>query len=874
MNPEAESTDLRLSWTRRAIQGLTRRHRAVNEIAACPGARLARPALLVVVLAISAAVAVPASALTRRASRVVVNRGQATRLKGWQRRTVDPLMQAPHSAGGTSTLGPGSPFSGFGSSLVGSAPVGNGPSTLAINPATHTIYVANGYNDNGDQLPMPGNTVSVIDERHCQRAGRVALQGPVADHHRGKHAERDRDRRADRHRLRDQRPDNTVSVFNGATCNAKTAAGCGQTPATVPVGLDPLGLFADPDNHTVYVANYGAPGGGPPGDSTTVSMIDSATCNASNLAACPKTAPPTVDVGASPNDVEVDQATHTVYVTTIGALSGWSVFDANTCNATVQSGCATIGYLTGDPIGPNAAQVDTANDTLYTANFDTTVSAFDLHHCNAGDLAGCASDVPGTVTVPGPGFGDHALWLAVDAPLHSVYVVYQKDDALKVIDTNLCSGTEPAGCATLIPPEVHTGADPESVILDPRTQTLYTANWVDNDVSVIDASRCNAQTTSGCRHPAPTFGSQPGALAADAAAHTLYDTSGANSVSMINTSACNSYSLAGCAQTPATVNVGEFPNAVAVNHRTHTVYVANSGSGTTGTVSVIDARTCNSTDQAGCANLQTLQVPGGNPDDIAVDPGTDTIYVATITGSGPDLVSVFNGATCNATDTGGCDQTPATLAVGNSGGRPKTPLSTSPSTKRPTRSTHRTSSTSDPFPPPFLGNSVYVINGATCDATNTTGCGQTPAIVTLSPNPPIGSNPLGIAVDQATDTIYTANIADGEYPGTVSVINGATCNGQDTSGCGQSPASAPAGFGANGIAIDHRSHRVYVTNQEDTSVSVIDGAACNSQHTSGCSRTPPKIAVGDYPGSIAVDPKAGTAYVSTLEGVSVDPLTR
>ena len=140
--------------------------------------------------------------------------------------------------------------------------------------------------------------------------------------------------------------------------------------------------------------------------------------------------------------------------------------------------------------------------------------------------------------------------------------------------------------------------------------------------------------------------------------------------------------------------------------------------------------------------------------------------------------------------------------------------------------------------------------------------------------PPVGSNPFGIAVDQATDTIYTANIADGEHPGTVSVINGATCNGQDTSGCGQTPAAAPAGFGANGIAIDHRSHRVYVTNIQDTSVSVIDGAACNGQHTSSCSRTPPKIAVGDYPGSIAVDPKVGTAYVSTADGVSVIPLTR
>ena len=140
---------------------------------------------------------------------------------------------------------------------------------------------------------------------------------------------------------------------------------------------------------------------------------------------------------------------------------------------------------------------------------------------------------------------------------------------------------------------------------------------------------------------------------------------------------------------------------------------------------------------------------------------------------------MFNGATCNATDTGGCDQTPATVAVGSSGDAPNNSsleLAIDPATN--TIYAANTFNTGGDAPPPFLGNSVYVINGATCDAANMSGCGQTPAAVTLAPNPPIGSNPLGIAVDQATDTIYTANIADDEHPGTVSVINGAICNGQ------------------------------------------------------------------------------------------------
>lgn len=774
--------------------------------------------------------------------------------------TVTPralkALSAPLEASGT--LGPlnagmlTTPF-GFGSALVGSAPVGNGPSTLAINPDTHTIYVANGNNANGG--PVGGNTVSVIDARHCRAQDVSRCTGPwptitVGNLPSGIAI----DKRADTVYVASV-GDDTVSVFNGATCNAIDSSGCGQTPAQVPVGLQPIQIFADPSNHTVYVANSDNGSGA----STTVSMIDSARCNATHLTACPTTAPPTVDVGAAPFDIDVDQATHTVYVTTIGALNGWSVFDANTCNATIQSGCGSIGHLTGDPVGPNAGKVDVANNTLYTANFDNTVSAFDLRHCNAADLAGCAAQVPGTVTpFPDSGF-EHVLWVAVDAANHTVYAVYQKDDALLAIDANKCNGRHPAACATLTPPEIYTGTDPEMVRLDAQTQTLYTANQVDNDISVIDASRCNVRTTSGCRHPAPAFASQPGALATDAAVHTLYDTSGASSVAMINTSACNADSLAGCATTPATVSVGEFPHAVAVNHRTHTVYVANSGSGTTGTVSVIDARTCNATDSAGCANLRTLQVPAGNPDDIAVSSATDTVYVATTTSSGPNIISVFNGATCNATTTLGCDQTPATLKVGDSGGERFASV-LSVAVDQATNTLYATNVVLDTVP--FTGNSVYVFEGATCDAANTTGCGQTPATVTVASNPPIGSNPWGIAVDQITNTIYTANIADGEHPGTVSVINGATCNAQNTTGCDQPPATVAAGFGAVGVAIDDRTRSVYVTNIEDTSVSVINSATCNGSDTTGCGGTPSKVAVGNYPSAIAVDRAMRTAYVT------------
>ena len=142
---------------------------------------------------------------------------------------------------------------GFGSALVGSAPVGNGPGAEALDEATHTLYVANGENDDG---PNAGG--------------------------------------------------NTVSVFKGATCNAENISGCGQTPATVPVGMVPVAIFDDPVDHTVYIPN---------GGEDDVSMLDTATCNATDLAACPTTPPATVTLPGLATAGDVDQTTHTAYVT-------------------------------------------------------------------------------------------------------------------------------------------------------------------------------------------------------------------------------------------------------------------------------------------------------------------------------------------------------------------------------------------------------------------------------------------------------------------------------------------------------------------------------------------------------------------------------
>ena len=174
-----------------------------------------------------------------------------------------------------------------------------------------------------------------------------------------------------------------------------------------------------------------------------------------------------------------------------------SVFDANTCNATVQSGCGIVRHLTGDTFsGPNGFEIDSANDTLYTANYDDTVSALGPGRLQCQRLGRAAPPRrPAPSRLPGLYSAKRLVRGRGRPALHTVYVTYQGDDSVAAVDTNVCNGANLAACATLHPPLARTGAGPQGVVLDPQTQTLYVANEIDNDVSVISASSCNAAVT-------------------------------------------------------------------------------------------------------------------------------------------------------------------------------------------------------------------------------------------------------------------------------------------------------------------------------------------------------------------------------------------
>ena len=229
------------------------------------------------------------------------------------------------------------------------------------------------------------------------------------------------------------------------------------------------------------------------------------------------------------------------------------------------------------------------------------------------------------------------------------------------------------------------------------------------------------------------------------------------------------------------VHVGNGPQGTAFDRATDTVYVANQGDNT---VSVVDARHCNSLDTSGCAQTPATVPTGAGPFAIAIDDATHTVYVAN---QDDGTVSVIDAATCNGQNQSGCADAGPTIAA--------------------------------------------------------------------------GPTPFGIAVDRRTDTVYVTDV--GDDAGTVSVINGATCNAITTTGCGQQPATATVGHFPFGVLIDRRDHTVYVTNADDNTVSMIDRRTCNATNTVGCAESHPTVAVGSFPVPLVLDRRSGSLYVGS-----------
>jgi DNA-binding beta-propeller fold protein YncE len=693
--------------------------------------------------------------------------------------------------------------------------VGGNPVAVAVDNATDTVYVGNG-ND---------GTVSVINEATCnaihvsgcgQTPSTITVgPGPVDDAV---------DQRTDTVYVTDLNT-NTVSVIDGATCNAHNHSGCNQTPPTIKVGNNPDGVAIDEATHTVYVTNV---------SDNTVSVINEATCNARVTWGC-RQVPPTVSVGVQPAVPAVDEATDTVYVpnSNPGGPGSISVIDGATCNASVTTGCGNTPprIAVGANTFPVAAAVDQATDTIYETVYGPSLGSVDVIDgatCNASVTSGCAQ-VPPTVKV-----GSDPIGVVVDPVTQSVFVLNEEDSTVSVIDGAICNAVQSAGCSQH-PPDVATGFNPGYLDVDLATDTVYASNQNENTLSVLDGGACTLTHRFGCREAAltTTIGDAPAGSAVDEGTDTVYVSNRSdNDLSVINGAACNAMNKSGCGRSWPTVATGVWPQAIAVNTRTDTIYTANVGANFSGghTMSVIDGASCNATNHSGCGQAPAVVDVGRLPFDLAINEDTDTIYVVN---AKDNTVSVINGATCNGTNHSGCGLTPPTISVGGF------PDGVAIDQK-----------TDTVYVANGNDNDVSVIDGATCNGTHHAGCSQ------VAPTTPTAGSGNYFAVDEATDTVYVAN-----YPNSISVIDGATCNATNHSGCGQIAPVMVTGGAPYGAAVDQATDTVFVDSIWDSEVFVYDGSTCNASDVTGCDQQPVMVPTGGWPGQLGVNQATHTVYI-------------
>jgi DNA-binding beta-propeller fold protein YncE len=722
----------------------------------------------------------------------------------------------------------------------GSVVLGGSPGNPVANPKTGTVYVpiqcATSFCPASGK---PGHVVDVINAARCSTkvisGCRVVATARVG----GSPLAAAVDERTDTVYVVNG-TSNTVSVLDGATCNASVTRGCGQPVATVKVGKFPVAAAVNPVTRTLYVADLGA---------GTISVINAATCNAQTTRGCHRPAR-TVPDKAGPDWLGVDTATSTVYAANTGSQGGGdtvSVIDGAGCTGHTGRGCGRIAATVTVGTNPFALAVDQASDTVYVASFvnnfnDGSVSVINGARCNARVTAGCHRIPPAVRSGIGPGF------VAVDRALHTVFAVNAGDDTLSAINTRTCDGAATSGCHKRPPSQQATplqGPGYNSFVnafaLIPRTGSAYVVNVGGaNILSVTSISRCNAANTSGCRTEAPAVPAGEFLLSADPATDTVYASNLSKpQIDVINGATCHSRDLAGCAPVAEIPVANPGANVGAIDEATHTLYAADEAP--SGTLAVINTATCNATDTTGCAAAPPSMKIGAFPSPPVFNPATKTVYLSY--GTNANKIAVVNAATCNATDISGCGQVPAVVKVG--------PLTFDLAVSEATDTVYAPSAGAG-----FSGDTVALINGATCNGTSHSGCGH------LAATAKVGLGPFGVAVNDETHTVYVGNNADGDSPGTVSVINGATCNATATAGCNGPFPTAATGNSPLLIAADTRTGALYVTNISSASVTILDGTRCSAEVTSGCGSATREQAVGSGPAGLAINPRTRTVYVA------------
>ena len=562
-------------------------------------------------------------------------------------------------------------------------------------------------------------------------------------------------------------PPSTITATLGSVSGSVSASSYynrdSQTAvATVPVGVNPEAIVANPVTNKIYVANQ---------SSNTVTVIDGAT----NLTT-------TIHVGFAPVGIAVNTLTNQIYVANSGSSNVTEIDGVSGSTSAIPTGAAP-GAIAVNPVTNQILVASPANITIIdgvTKNTSTiatigtvgmalNVNANRLYTCGFNGIA--AIDVASrTVLATIPGASVTYTSAIYNPLLNQVYFGDSTADAFFVLDATTNQQIVPSG-----------GLGGGTVALNPVTNQVVASNGF---IGLYNA------VTNVASNLAQGFTNGWNVAAMNPVTNQVYLVSNlGDTLGILDGN--NGYDLG------STLSTGAAPTAVAVNPATNRIYVANSASNS---VTMFD----------GATNNLTLFNGPASAFSVDVNPFTNTAYFGNSTNG---TVSIVNGATGAITPVPVGQETFATLVnpitnkiyALNSGSNSITVID-GVTQYTTTISTGESPVTGVVNP---LTDMIYALNS---DGSMTVINGATNQATTLSmasPNP--SAFFTAMAINLVTNKVYVAD----KGKSAVAVLDGAT----------NTVSSFPAGANPIAVAVNSSTNFIYAANLSANSVTAINAVS-------------------------------------------------
>ena len=458
-----------------------------------------------------------------------------------------------------------------------------GPDSIAINPVTNQVYVANLASANATVITLasPNNVVSDVSLASGGSAIAVDVVTNIA--------------------YSADTVSGTIGVINGNSL-PPTSTGTNLTSG----GSSPQEVAVNPVTHRAYVANYNNPG--------SITVVDGATSVTTDI-------PTSVALTTA---IAVDPATNLIFVA-----------DQTNNNVEVINGATNaVTQTVSVGVSPGPMVVDSARGYVYgvlgndpnNIGFMISESAFTFGGLGASDstdpVALDFNTVTNTVYIANQG-SDTLTWFHVLYDEETTYSWYTICGQPNSVAANSVTDVVWVTCNDGNISQVNAGqgsvntfglsATPVAVAINPVTNQIYAATTT-GDIDIIDGATLNITTVNNGNLPSNR-------IAVNTASGKVYVLNSAStSVTVLDPNNNNALTQ---------VNVGNNPSGLAVNPVTNKIYVANAGDGT---LTVIDGPT-NST------YLVSAAAPVPAP--VAVNPMTNTAFVADTFNSTVTAISEF-----------------------------------------------------------------------------------------------------------------------------------------------------------------------------------------------------------------------------------------